>query len=627
MTITAELPDGRKLEFPDGTDAAVVRQTVQRMVGGPPPAALPAAPVQPISREATTAERISADPFVGFAAGAAEPAFGISQLQDRAAKALGWENNPYGYLARSGEEFQKMRKTGLADRGDIGLDVPRLMGNVMTPVGLVAGKALPAATTALGRMGQASGMGAGFGATSLIDKPEENYLDKLTTNIGIGTAAGGLLSGAVSLGGKVGKAAYHGLIEPLTKKGVEAVKGREFGLAAGEQKDRLVQALLHPREIVPGSKPHTGEVSAEVGAPVMANLQKQASDAMPGIYNLREIGQNQARHAELQSFGKTPTERAAAMADVDAASRAAYGAVEKDLVKVTPELQAVLDAPASKSAMRAVTEKAGNTFQARPGGKEKFFDQPKPWTVENLQRLRSELDAAAKQKNISPDEARTIGGVRDRLTDIMKDASPGWDIARQQHAAQMRPVNQMDIGQHLEAGLGDRVATYGANVPQNVKSYTKSLEKLPKELQPYGPAERLLSPGQLEKAENVAADLARKAEYERLAKKGAAAAPDLYGFAAKQLERETGGSSGPNILHRAAMIANTVVKRIQGRANERIALEMAKDMLEPPEVARLIMQADTPSKRKALVDAIVQSGGFRAGKAALPPALINQEME
>ena len=36
MTIRAELADGRWLEFPDGTDAAVVQATVKRVVGGAP---------------------------------------------------------------------------------------------------------------------------------------------------------------------------------------------------------------------------------------------------------------------------------------------------------------------------------------------------------------------------------------------------------------------------------------------------------------------------------------------------------------------------------------------------------------------------------------------------------------
>lgn len=46
MAIEAELADGRILEFPDGTDPAVIQSTVKRMIAGgsaPAPAATPTA--------------------------------------------------------------------------------------------------------------------------------------------------------------------------------------------------------------------------------------------------------------------------------------------------------------------------------------------------------------------------------------------------------------------------------------------------------------------------------------------------------------------------------------------------------------------------------------------------------
>ena len=73
MTIEAELPDGRVLEFPDGTDPQVVQATVRRVLGVQ---MTPAPEPSVIDRVAGVVE-----PIATFATGAlAEPAAGVAGL-------------------------------------------------------------------------------------------------------------------------------------------------------------------------------------------------------------------------------------------------------------------------------------------------------------------------------------------------------------------------------------------------------------------------------------------------------------------------------------------------------------------------------------------------------------------
>src|SRR3990167_8484265 len=79
MTITAELADGRRLEFPDGTDPGVVQATVKKLLSPQGTQTEGWTPFTPSGEltggvaDVTTAEAIMGNPVTQFAIGAAEP--------------------------------------------------------------------------------------------------------------------------------------------------------------------------------------------------------------------------------------------------------------------------------------------------------------------------------------------------------------------------------------------------------------------------------------------------------------------------------------------------------------------------------------------------------------------------
>jgi hypothetical protein len=73
MAIFAELYDGTRLEFPDGTNPSVIQATAKRLTEERnPPKPVPAAPVAPPSKERTYGEALVTDPLASLISGGAQ---------------------------------------------------------------------------------------------------------------------------------------------------------------------------------------------------------------------------------------------------------------------------------------------------------------------------------------------------------------------------------------------------------------------------------------------------------------------------------------------------------------------------------------------------------------------------
>lgn len=169
MTVEAELADGRILEFPDGTDPAVIQSTVKRVVGGGAPAssvagaggaspgvvAAPSGPVAPSARDIlagqlTQGSETLSQENIGRVLGAASPAVGgalAAQALQRAPAAL--RALGVGGATGAGDVAQQASESLVGDRQ-----------------GIDPGRAL--ATGALGGVGQAAGEAIGAVAPAAI---------------------------------------------------------------------------------------------------------------------------------------------------------------------------------------------------------------------------------------------------------------------------------------------------------------------------------------------------------------------------------------------------------------------------------------------------------------------------
>jgi len=125
-----------------------------------------------------------------------------------------------------------------------------------------------------------------------------------------------------------------------------------------------------------------------------------------------------------------------------------------------------------------------------------------------------------------------------------------------------------------------------------------------------GELTRSFTPEQLSHVNAVRQDLLREGEYQRLVKAGAAAGADIRNLATK-----TGQEAGlplPNFLSVPITVFNNVVKRLALRMDDKIALEIARELTNPAVAAD---QIEAAIKLQAARRAATPGAGTAAGLA------------
>ena len=249
MAVFAELADGRRLEFPDGTDPTIVQSTVKKVLAGSsapatPPAPTPATPPAPapatppreseppnwIERQLAKLPSLSPETesrLRGFAMGAADPSVGLFQLGANAA-GQGAAVNPA--IAAKEAEYQ----SGRAGSGRSGLDVTRLAGNMAVTAPVVPG-AIPASLG--GKVLQGAATGGAFGAAQPVT--EGDFFSEKGKQAGLG-AVGGALSAPAAAGiARVINPNARERVAEIVAQGVRPTVGQALGGAIGRSEEKL----------------------------------------------------------------------------------------------------------------------------------------------------------------------------------------------------------------------------------------------------------------------------------------------------------------------------------------------------------------------------------------------------
>jgi hypothetical protein len=193
MPVTAQLDDGRTLEFPDGTEPSVVQATVKKMLA-------------PKTAQPSALDRVMT--------GLADPVHGGAQMLthalpdgvvDAGNKLNNWLADKTGLVAKIPEKNLSGLITGqkggvdqmVADREkayqaargpDAGLDLMRIVGNVLSPVNWSIARLMPGAATLGGRVAVGAANGAVGG--SLTPVTEGDFAEQKLKQTGVGALGG-----------------------------------------------------------------------------------------------------------------------------------------------------------------------------------------------------------------------------------------------------------------------------------------------------------------------------------------------------------------------------------------------------------------------------------------------------
>jgi len=386
--------------------------------------------------------------------------------------------------------------------------------------------------------------------------------------------------------------------------------------AAGGKGREIVNALQSNTEIVPGSMPTAGEAAAGVGATRYAALQKAAmeGDAVNAEYFARMQQQEAARLAAIRGVGKTEADLESARAARAGTASQTYGTAERQIVQADPQLTALMDTPSMRAAVARAKKIAadkqdvfdiGQTTPASvqtvpanvpgwPGATRKiqapatFAEYP----VKSLHYIKMALDDMIRDPEtfgIGKAEAGATTGVREQFMSWLENKAPDYATARKTFAAQSGPINQMEVGQYLEGKLTgaldetgqQRAAMFGGavkNAPQTIKQATTGGTKFEK-------LSQVLTPDQLRAVDEVRRDLTRQGLFEREARFASKAGPNAKDAATRMSRELVGGTALPATLDRVVTYANAILKRLGGKIDRKIAIEIATEMLDPQKAA------------------------------------------
>jgi hypothetical protein len=257
----------------------------------------------------TTPELIAGSRPVRFALGAASPILGAAQL---GAEALG-DKSGIETLA----QLERMKQAGMKAYGQEGVDIAGIGGTILSPAFLAAGKAIPPAATALGKMGQGAVVGGVAGATAPVTESEDYWSTKGAQTL-LGTILGGAIPGVIE-GAKSFGRGIRNISNMFTQKGAGKILSRYQARITGEENlPEVTRALRGAEEIIPGGKPTAADALAGLpsGSPLVSHqrITARTPGGISAQFGGRKLEQEAAiKAAQLERKAVTDPMREAAL--------------------------------------------------------------------------------------------------------------------------------------------------------------------------------------------------------------------------------------------------------------------------------------------------------------------------
>ena len=474
---------------------------------------------------------------------------------------------------------------------------------------------LPAggAPTLLGNMLRMGAAGAIPGAL------EYGSLGERAQRAAIGGVAGAAVP-ALAAGARTG----WSLIEPHLAAGRSAIAGRTLNRVAGDNAAAVRTRLANAQPIVPGSMPTAAQVAESGG---IAALERMAASADPEAFAQRGMEQAHARVNALRTIAGQPGQLDQALARRQAIGRQAYGRAMTDGVDagmgdaLRPQIATLLERDEIQAAMaeaRSLARSEGLNLGDDLG------------SVQGLQYLKQALDdRIAELPPRATNRLRVWSQTSADLRSVLDEITPSLRQADRVYARLSREPNRMQVGQALLDAAQPALADFGGLGAENGARYATAMRNADATAaralgRPRATMADVLSPEQVNTANAVAADLARRANAQNL---GRGVGSNTFQNLAMQniaeqsgLPRLTGALMGLPGISRATAWAYRETDR-------QVREQLAEAMLNPQRAAELMQRADQRwMQENPVIRRVLEQTALRgAATPALGGALMAQQ--
>jgi len=415
-----------------------------------------------------------------------------------------------------------------------------------------------------------------------------------------------IIEAPFKLAGKATGAIYNAL-DPKSVAYMTATEGRA---------PQILNALLDPNvQIVPGSMPTAAQAAAPVGATRFSAMGESAKKTLPTPYFEREAQQKSAQLGQIQSVGQDEAALARAEALRSGTAATNYPAAFAVQTQADLALAQLTNNPYFKDAIPDATKLAeakGITFRSNP--------------IEFLHGVKLSLDKMMSKTGdtaLASTEKKQVVNLQKQLVGWMENKAPEYKVARETFQKQSEPINQMQVGQFLEGKLKPALGQDTAAL--RAAGYAEALENAPATIKRatgqsrFESLRQILTPQQIAALEAVRDDLARAKLAEQQARFARGAGPDVNLLGTEAI----GQIRAPNLISRVATVANDIMRRLQGKLDQKLAIELATEMLDPAAAAKALDKAIKREAKGKKIAAPFQTAGKMGSKIIRTPAVIN----
>lgn len=434
----------------------------------------------------------------------------------------------------------------------------------------------------------------------------------------LGRGAIGAVAGAAVPALVAGAKTIKSAVEPLYQSGREAIVGRMLNRVT--ESDPMARArMMAATELIPGSKPTAAQVAQSGG---VSALERAASAMNPEAYTQRAMEQSSARLNALRGIAGDDQLMKSAVNAREAASGALYSQADAGVAPIDSFFSGLMARPQFKAAVSRAQELAKNEGLA-----DIFFrgqnGEPVALLGQGAHYIKKALDEAAEYGAASytgKAGASAAGRTNEAFQKWLDQSIPEYGLAKAEFAAKSVPINQMQIGQSLLEKVQPALADYGALARETGATYARGLrdaDALAASATGLSGAKmaNVLTPQQMATVENVARDLARKANAQDL---GRGVGSDTFQKLSMSNIAEQSGM--PRIV--GGLLELPGVSRAAAwtyrETDQKMQRALSDALLDPKAAAQLMVNADkkwlanNPKTRAALEQVAMRGGGLLA---------------
>jgi hypothetical protein len=404
------------------------------------------------------------------------------------------------------------------------------------------------------------------------------------------TLEGGVISAALPVVGKVGYGTAKTIgkaVAPLTKKGNNQILADVLLNKTGGQADDVIANLENAQGYTQGFNPTVGQASNSAD---LATLERMFSEANPSQFQGVRESQNEALANAMRNMGGDDLQRQALVTAREDATKGLYNQAQTAPVKMTPELQGLMQRPSMQTALSDAEKLAlekGQQFS------------PDNMTGADAQRIKMAMDDLTNKApmiGIGGNELNSIKDTRQAYLGELEKQIPEYLQANSTFRDLSKPISQMDLGneianKYIPAIYRDVPSPNQLNHDQLAKVLRDNGDKLAQSVTGFkgSTLENTLSPEQLKALENAVKDT----QYIKAGQlKGKPTNSSTFqNLAFNQGLEQEGILDGilPSVLSKVGgNVLDVGKKLVYGNANEKLTQQLADALLNPKKAAELM---------------------------------------